>query len=164
MKPLMSEENFYGLPDLPFNLHLGLEFDRLGPGEPATLTLPRSPQHVDSDDATHRGAMYTVGEVAAAVAVLDALKDALPVFLLTLGGSFRHIAPATGAVRTVAVVEGAPENVVEELQARRKLPLAARISLYDETDQLTAEMKVDFHARPLTKTLEAAFLTESGAS
>jgi hypothetical protein len=164
MKPLMSEENFYGLPDLPFNLHLGLEFDRAASGEPATLTLPRSAQHVDSDDATHRAAMYTVGEVAAAVSVLDTLVDALPVFLLTLGGSFRHIAPAEGAVRTVAVVEGAPENAVEELRARRKLPLASRVSLYDEADRLTAEMRIDFHARPLTKTLEAAFLTESGAS
>ena len=165
IKPLITPENFYGLPQLPFNIHLGLEFERQDPDAGATLRLPASATNVDDGGAVHRGGMYTVGEVAAAVCVLDSLVEALPVFLLTLKGEFHQVQQASGPVYTSARVRAADdddEDPVERLRARRKMPVTSEVTIYDERDLVVAEMSATFLARVLSATMAAALVTEAG--
>jgi acyl-coenzyme A thioesterase PaaI-like protein len=155
----MSPENFYGLPSLPFNLHLGMEFERPAPGEDATLRLPLQECNLDANVTVHRAAMYTLGEVAAAVCSLDAIVDAMPVFLLTLGGEFRPVAPARGTVWTSAELVGEPEDLLELLGTRRKAEVTSKVSVFDEDGRLVADMSATFLARKLTGALANALLT-----
>lgn len=158
--PSPGPENFYGLPSLPFNIHLGMEFERPMPGQGATLRLPLGEGQLDADATIHRGAMYTLGEVAAAICVLDALLDAQPLFLLTLAGEFRPVAPARGTVWTSAEVDGKPEELLETLGGKRKVPATGKVSVFDEDDRLVSEMSATFLARKLSSTLASALLTD----
>jgi hypothetical protein len=106
--------------------------------------------------------MYTVGEVAAAVCVLDALVEALPVFLLTVGGEYRPLARPVGDVWTSARVSDPDGEVLETLRARRKLPVTGAVSIYDSRDRHVAEMSATFNARVLSATMAAALVGEVG--
>jgi acyl-coenzyme A thioesterase PaaI-like protein len=162
IKPLITPENFYSLPQLPFNIHLGMEFERPDPGAGARLRLPASPTTLDGDGTIHRSAMYTLGEVAAAVSVLDNLVEALPVFLLTLGGELRPVQRAHGAIWTSARVEVPAEEAVESLRARRKRQFTAHVSVFDDHDKLVAEMSATFLARVLSATMTRTLAAQTG--
>ena len=162
MQPLITPENFYSLPQLPFNIHLGMEFERSAPGEGATLRLPASPTTLNGDGTIHRSAMYTLGEVAAAVSVLDNLVEALPVFLLTLGGEFNPVQPAHGAVWTRAHVKEEPDEAVASLREKRKRQFTGHVSIFDEHDKLVAEMNATFLARVLSATMTATLAAQTG--
>jgi acyl-coenzyme A thioesterase PaaI-like protein len=161
IKPLITPENFYGLPQLPFNVHLGMQFERPEPGVGATLRLPHTESSLDADGTIHRSAMYTLGEVAAAISVLDNLVEALPVFLLTLSGEFRPIQPAHGALRTSAHVKEDPGEAVASLRERRKRPFTGYVSIFDDEDRLVAEMSATFLARVLTATMASALVAQA---
>lgn len=153
MQPLMGPENFYGLPELPFNLHLGLTFERSEPAGPATLRVPLHPLDGREPAEQAPGAIYTVGEVAAAVATLDSLIPVMPVILLTRGGRFTRLATARGGVFTEARTRDG-DTVVERLRAARKLHVEADVVLRDEdTREAVAEMTVRFYARPMRASL-----------
>lgn len=155
----MSPDNFYGLPDLPFHLHLGMEFERPAPGDDATLRLPLAEHKLDADVTVHRAAMYTLGEVAAAVCALDALVDVLPLLMLTRAGEFRPVAPAHGTVWTSAEFVGEPEGLLESLQAKRKRSVTSKVSIFDEDDRLVAEMSATFLMRKFSSTMASKFQT-----
>jgi acyl-coenzyme A thioesterase PaaI-like protein len=161
MQALITPENFYGLPQLPFNIHLGMEFERPSPDGGALLRLPAAALTHDVGGSVHRGAMYTLGEVAAAVCVLDSLVDALPVFLLTLNGEFRKVADPVGSVWTEAR-PSAGNGPVDEVRSRRKMNVTGEVSIYDEQDRLVAEMSATFLARVLSNTMATALLAEAG--
>jgi acyl-coenzyme A thioesterase PaaI-like protein len=156
----MSPENFYGLPDLPFNIHLGMQFERRALGGDATLRLPLDECLLDANVSVHRSAVYTLGEVAAAVCVLDALGPAMPVFLLTVAGEFRPVAPARGTVWTSAEVAGEPADWLESLRTKRKVQVAGKVSIFDEDGRVAAEMSATYLARKLSGALASALLVD----
>jgi acyl-coenzyme A thioesterase PaaI-like protein len=163
MQALITPENFYGLPQLPFNIHLGMEFERPSTDDGALLRLPAAAITHDVGGSVHRGAMYTLGEVAAAVCVLDSLVEALPVFLLTLSGEFRKVADPVGGVWTAARPSAANgATPVDQVRSRRKMNVTGEVSIYDERDRLVAEMSATFLARVLSNTMATALLAEAG--
>jgi acyl-coenzyme A thioesterase PaaI-like protein len=129
-------DSFYGMTRLPFNRHLGMRFARADSGE-AVLSLAARP------GGQADGAVYTLGEVAGAIALLDDLGGQ-PVLMVTDTVTFTSIASTDGELRTRArprtpSTPGAPRP--------RKLRLTAEVELLDAEDQQVAEMSVTFNVR-----------------
>jgi acyl-coenzyme A thioesterase PaaI-like protein len=136
------EDSFYGMTQLPFNRHLGMRFARAESGEAVLSLAARRGGHAD-------GAVYTLGEVAAAISLLDDLRGQ-PVLMVTDTVTFTSIASTDGEVRTrarprAAIVPGAPRP--------RKLRLTAEVALLDAADRSVAEMSVTFNVRSVSPEL-----------
>jgi acyl-coenzyme A thioesterase PaaI-like protein len=136
------EDSFYGMTQLPFNRHLSMRFAR-GEGGEAVLSL--AARHGGQAD----GAVYTLGEVAAAIALLDDLGGQ-PVLMVTDTVTFTSIANTDREVRTRArarapIDPGAPRP--------RKFRLTAEVALLDAADRSVAEMSVTFNVRSVSPEL-----------
>jgi acyl-coenzyme A thioesterase PaaI-like protein len=136
------EDAFYGMTRLPFNRHLGMRFARTEDGEAVLSLAARRGGQAD-------GAVYTLGEVAGAIALLDDLGGS-PVLMVTDTVTFTSIASTDGEVRTRArprapLAPGAPRP--------RKLRLTAEVALLDPGDALVAEMSVTFNVRSVSPEL-----------
>jgi hypothetical protein len=149
-------QNFYDFPNMPYHVHLGITFDRPDPAGPAIIEIPASEHYLMPDGTQSVAAVYTVGEVAAGIAVCDALVPyavelgAHPV-VLTTTARFTPLAPAHGAIRAECEVVDEVETLVERLVRRRKAQLDIDARTYDEDRTLAGRSIIHFYVRLVDK-------------
>lgn len=156
-------EDFYGFPEVPLHIHLGMSFTRLRPEGPAVVGLPASPLFTGPGGRQSATAVYTVGEVAAGIAVCDALvlhvaeaeTDMVPL-VLTQETSFKPGAAALGELRSETSFVGDSGQAVERLKTSRKVKVKTEARVYVGDGQLAGELLVQFYVRLMTRSrLEA---------
>jgi hypothetical protein len=156
-------EDFYGFPEVPLHIHLGMRFLRPDPDGDAVVEMPASPNIVDADGRHSLGAVYTVGEVAAGIAVCDALvlnaaeaETAMVPLVLTRETQFTPHARARGTIRSQTSFVGDSAEAVERLRSSRKVMVKTEARLHDDEDTLAGELIVDFYVRLMDRSrLEA---------
>lgn len=147
-------DDFYGFPEVPFHIELGMSFSRPRPDGPASVELPADPGRVDADGVQSPAAVYTCGEVAAGIAVCDALllhaanaETAMTPLVLTQKTRFRPGAPARGRIRSETSFAGDSSEAAERLKRSRKVKVDCEAELYGEDDALAGTMTVQFYVR-----------------
>lgn len=136
----------------PFNNHARIQIMETEPGIGATriADLPELKNHFGT---VHGGALYTLGEVAAARAVLTALGERIAQLqAVTRGARIRYVRPARGAIDARATLSladvGAALAAVEQ-QGRAEIPV--EVALTDAQGIVVATMVVEWHlGRPRT--------------
>ena len=149
------EDEFYGFPEIPFHIHLGMTFSRPEPGGPAVVTIPASPAIVGPDRRQSICAVYTVAEVSSGIAMCDGLllrdvTEASPgmrPLALTRECSFRPGEPAFGEIRSETWFASDPERAAEQLVTRRKVKVEARARVHADDGTLAGEMRAMFYVR-----------------
>ena len=149
------DDEFYGFPEIPFHIHLGMTFARPEPGGPAVVTIPASPSVVGSDGRQSLCAVYTVAEVSSGIAMCDGLllrdvADSAPdmrPLALTRECSFRPGQPAFGAIRSETWFASDAEQAGQQLVKRRKVKVETGARVYGEDGTLAGEMRAQFYVR-----------------
>ncbi|MFL5884347.1 MAG: hypothetical protein ACJ77M_04695 [Thermoleophilaceae bacterium] len=147
-------DDFYGFPQVPLHVHLGMRFLRERPDGPATVVLPALPEFTHEDGTQSPAAVFTIGEVAAGIAVCDALMlhateaetEMMPL-VLTRETRFTPRAPARGELRSRTGFVGDSGAAVEKLKRSRKVRVETEARLYDEHDEVVGELLVSFYVR-----------------
>lgn len=147
-------EDFYGFPQVPFHIHLGMRFLRREPDGQATVLLPPSAEFTYPDGTQSHAAVYTVGEVAAGIAVCDALllhaaeaETSMTPLVLTRQTRFTPSAPAYGEIRSETAFVGDSGDAVERLRSSRKVNVETAAQLFGEDGKLAGELRVNFYVR-----------------
>jgi hypothetical protein len=146
--------DFYGFPQVPFHIHLGMTFERPRPDGPAVVTLPSSPETVGDDGLQSLAAVYTVGEVACGIAVCDALllhaaeaDTSMTPLVLTREARFYPRTRARGEIRSETRFVGDSQEAVRRLRTARKVKVETAARLLDADGELAGEMDVFFYVR-----------------
>lgn len=147
-------EDFYGFPDVPFHIHLQMRFSRPDPTGPAEVVLPAAPERTGVDSSQSTTAVFTVGEVAAGIAVCDALllhateaETSMIPLVLTRTARFRSSGAGHGEIRSQTEFVGDAGAAVAQLMRTRKVRVETVARLYGDNDDLAAEMDVGFYVR-----------------
>jgi acyl-coenzyme A thioesterase PaaI-like protein len=152
LSPEELRERFYDFPNIPMHKYLAMTFEREHPDGPAIVTLPSSPEYTAADGTQSEAAVFTIGEVAAGVAVSDAIvpiameSDKRPV-VLTKSASFSPKAPARGAMTAECAVVGDYEAAFERMRKRFKADVDIGVKIYDEQGTLVGESVLHFYVR-----------------
>ena len=155
---MLYPENFYGFPDIPFHVHLGMTFSRRVDDGPPVVTLPALDRHAGADGRQSASAVYTLGEVACGVQACDDLlvhtlyeADTTVPLVLTRRIVFRPLAPAYGELRSRTRGADDAEAVRERLAKRRRLQLETRAVLVDEHGTVAGETHAEFYVRIMAR-------------
>jgi hypothetical protein len=147
-------DDFYGFPEVPFHIHLGMRFERPDPTGPAEVLLPAGPEFTGPDGGQSLAAVYTLGEVAAGIAVCDALmlhaaeaETSMMPLVLTQETHFTPGEPARGLLRSETSFVGDSSKAVEKLKKSRKVKVETAARLFDEDKKLAGELRVHFYVR-----------------
>ena len=155
MTDVAYPEDFYGFPEVPLHIHLGMRFLRPDPAGPAVVVLPALPEIVEPDGALSAAAVFTAGEVAAGIAICDALllhaaeaETAMIPLVLTRR---THFAPgpsrATGEISSTTTVDDAEGAAAERLRRSRKTQVVAHAELRTAAGDVVGRSSVDFYVR-----------------
>lgn len=155
-------DGFYGFPDVPFHIHLGMRFERREDGS-AVVTLPGQDSLLGGDGRHSLAAVYTVGEVAAGIAVCDALaahgadaETTLMPLVLTKRAVFQPEARPGGDIRSAAEAVGDVAAAAERLRKARKAQVEVESVLRGEGGEVAGTVHVHFYVRMmLLERLEA---------
>ncbi len=125
---------------LPFNQKIGLVADD---GRVQLADDPTLKNHVGT---VHAGALFTLGEAASGVAIVDA-ASALSAVPLAKGATIAYRRPASGRIRASAKLAEDFEAVRARLVADRKTVVDVKVVLTDDAGTEVAEMTVTWHLR-----------------
>jgi len=147
-------DDFYGFVDMPFHQHLGVRFTRPDPYEPAIVGLPPRPDLLGRDGEQSPAAVYTVAEIAAAMAACDAIVPHAPDIMatmkpamLTVGASFEALRPAYGELTADARVRGDGARAVERLRTAKKVKMDIDIEVSGDDGEPVGRATVHFYVR-----------------
>jgi acyl-coenzyme A thioesterase PaaI-like protein len=132
----------------PFNNHARVEMLDAPAGEGATriADLPELKNHFGT---VHGGALFTVGEVASARAVMAALGAHLSsLHAVTRAASIRYLKAARGAVRAQARLKVPIEQSLDDLAHNGRTTLEVDVALHDDDARLVGELSVQWHVAP----------------
>ncbi|HEX8743543.1 MAG TPA: hypothetical protein VF712_10445 [Thermoleophilaceae bacterium] len=173
---MKGPEEFWGALDVAYHRHLGIEFDRDERGR-GVVTLPARPELTEPDGRHSDAALFTVGDVAAGLAVCDALLPALgeppagtQLGLLTTGARLRmRAAVAPGPLRGEAHVEIGPAELAAALEKTRKFKFEVCVDVAAGGSAAAAEVRLDMvfrlmRERQFDAMTARAAATERGAS
>jgi hypothetical protein len=144
-----ARESFYGVPTVPFNIHLGFVFEREHSGEPR-ISLPAKPEISGPDGQHSIAAVYTLGDVACAVQACDAIwphatdKGMIPLLLTTWARFVPH-GPARGTIRAVTGLAGDLEGALAK--GSRKATIEVTAELVGEDGAGVGEYRTRIYAR-----------------
>jgi len=146
--------DFYGFPEVPFHVHLGMRFERSDPRGPATVTLPARHDLLADANRHSIAALYTVGEVAAGIAICDALllgarevtTTRVPL-VLTRRAVFEPLARPRGNIRSRTMLVGDVPAALDKLRSSRKVKVEAAGAIVDDHDGVAARIRVFFYVR-----------------
>jgi acyl-coenzyme A thioesterase PaaI-like protein len=146
--------DFYGFPEVPFHIHLGLRFERPNPRGPATVMLPTRKDLLGDRNRHATAALFTVGEVAAGIAICDALllgahkaTSARMPLVLTRRTVFEPLSPPDGDIRSHGMQVAEACAGLEKLRISRKVMVDAAGSILDDRDDVVARIRVSFYVR-----------------
>ncbi len=152
----MDRENFFGFAEVPFHQHLGVRFWRESERMPPLVGLPAD--SACGEGGRHSpGAIYTIAEIASALAASDTLAgevsefsaSMIPVMLAT-GASFRLVRDAHGDILARAALREDPVATVQRLRIARKVRITILTRVFDERTEDTeavAELELRFYIR-----------------
>jgi acyl-coenzyme A thioesterase PaaI-like protein len=149
------ESEFYGFPEIPFHIHLGMRFHRADGDGQAVVTIPASPEFTEPGGIQSPCAVYTVAEVSSGLAMCDGLSlralteevGNMRPLALTRECSFRPLAPARGEIHSETWFESDRDEALERLRKRRKVTVRAGARVIDESGTVAAEMDAKFYVR-----------------
>lgn len=137
----------------PFNNHARIEILETEPGIGATriADLPELKNHFGT---VHGGALYTLGEVAAARAVLTALGERIAhLQAVTRGARIRYVRPARGAIDARAMLSMAlVADALTTVEQHGRAEMPVEVALTDAQGLVVATMVVEWHIGRLRTT------------
>jgi hypothetical protein len=146
--------DFYGFPEVPFHIQLGMRFERPQPEGPALVTLPARPDLLGGDGRHSTSALYTVGEVASGIAICDALlagmsrdTTTLMPLVLTTRAVFAPLIRAGGEIRSRTSFLGDAEAAVQKLGRTRKVKVEVQGEMLSHDDEVVGRIHVYFYVR-----------------
>ena len=136
----------------PFNNHARIQTLDAAAGNGATRIgdLPELKNHFGT---VHGGALYTVGEVAAARAVLSALGEHIAhLHAVTRSARIRYLKAARGAIDARATLSpGLVQEALAAVEQQGHAEVTVEVALTDAQGIVVATMVVDWHiGRPRT--------------
>ena len=150
----MSTETPTKLPKsaAPFNNQAHVEIYSSAPGTGHTR-VPDVLEVKNHLNTVHAGALFTLGEIAAARAVVTALGDDIArLTALTRRAEIRYLKPAQGAIEARATLGTTRDDILRAVEAEGRTRASVEVKLTDAAGVVVAEMEVDWHiARPKEK-------------
>lgn len=148
-------DDFYGFPEVPLHIHLGMRFLRPDPAGPAVVVLPALDEIVESDGTHSPAAVFTVGEVAAGIAVCDALllhaaEAETAMIPLVLTRQTRFVpgpSRAKGEISSTTSIEGDDGAAAQRLRRSRKTQVEAKAELRTADGAVVGRSSVNFYVR-----------------
>lgn len=134
---------------VPFTQLAGIELLPALPGA-GRARIDGRPAQTNHLGSVHAGALFTLGEVASAHAVLGLLGEhAARWTAVTQRADIRYQAPARGAIEAQATVGDSLAAVLAALHAQGRTTLAVTVALGDAGGRVVAEMALQwFVGRP----------------
>jgi hypothetical protein len=159
-----AREGFYSVPTVPFNVHLGIVFEREQSGE-SRISLPPKPEILGPDGQHSVAAVYTLGDVASAVQACDAIWPraadlGMVPLLLTTWAHFRSRLPARGTVSAVTNLVGDLDQALGEATGPRKATIEITADLFAEDGVQVGDYRTRIYARLMERS-RARALAES---
>jgi hypothetical protein len=149
------DDDFYGFTDVRFHRHLGMVFERADASAACEVTLPAR-----SDQRVSPAAVFTVAEVAGAMAVSEGLlphaAEILAVakpMLLTTRVHFQAVGDGRGTIRARARMAGDGADAVEKLQRVRKVKVQVEVELSDADQKRVGTATVYCYIRLMSQEL-----------
>lgn len=129
---------------IPFQRHTRLELlDDLRVRAPEELELKN---HFGT---MHGGMLYTLGEVAAAVAMAQLLApDRGRLFAITRQGAIDYLKPARGPITASAQVSMTRAEIHQALERQRSLDVQVAVTLHDRDDVSVATLSLRWYVAP----------------
>jgi hypothetical protein len=158
------DDEFYGFPEIPFHIHLGMRFTRPDPDGEAIVTLPASAAVTGPERRQSMCAVYTTAEVAGGIAMCDglSLRDVAeldPSFVplaLTRRARFRPGEEAIGDLTSHCRFATDADEARERLRTKRKVSVAVEVEVRDERGALAGTMLAHYYVRVMSRSnLEA---------
>lgn len=174
---ILDRDNFFGFREVPFHRHLGVRFWREGKHEPPLVGLPA--ESACGEGGAHSpAAIYTIAEIASALAASDTLAGEVPEFsadlipvMLATGASFRVLREARGDILARAALQEDPAATVERLRIARKVRITILTRVFDEgaaEEGAVGELELRFYIRLMDErrlqAIKQTALSAAGAS
>lgn len=134
------------LQSVPFLTALGITVESAKPGE-VTLRLPAVGENLDHASHIHSGALFSLGEAAAGVAV-GTCPDLVGVLCLQKATGIKYTAPCTGhATATAQVPAAILEQLADPAQQGEKITGDIIVGITDEAGTPVAEVVAVYNFR-----------------
>jgi hypothetical protein len=173
----LDRADYFGFREVPFHRHLGVRFWRESEHEPPLVGLPAA--MACGAGATHSpAAVYTIAEIASALAASDTLagevsefSDALIPVMLATGASFTVLRDARGDIFARAALQEDPAATVERLRIARKVRIRILTRVFDNDageEGAVGELELRFYIRLMDErrlqAIKQTALSAAGAS
>lgn len=128
---------------VPFAGNMGAHVAEMGDGV-ARLELPDKPSNHNHIRSVHAGALYTLGETAAGVA-LSTRFDIMSVPFVAKQGRIEYIAKAFGDITAIATLDdAATAQAKADLEANDKADMTVIADLQNADAKTVAKVFIDF--------------------
>jgi acyl-coenzyme A thioesterase PaaI-like protein len=132
---------------VPFNSHVGLEIAEVGNG----VGVVRLPDHAELRNhvgSQHAGALFAAGEAASGAAFVGAFAQRLgEVTPLAEGAEIAYRRVARGVITATGRVGDEARALLERLDETGTVRFPVEVELRDGSDQVVAEMTVNWHVK-----------------
>jgi acyl-coenzyme A thioesterase PaaI-like protein len=131
---------------IPFNLHLGLEVEEIGPGL-GVVRLPEGEHLVNHVGSQHAGGLFSAGEAASGGAFVGAFAERMgDITPLARRASIEYLKIARGPITATARLEDS-EGRRATLDADGVVEFPVDVELTDGEGTVVARMTVEWHVR-----------------
>jgi acyl-coenzyme A thioesterase PaaI-like protein len=131
---------------IPFNVHLGLEVDEVGPGL-GVVRLPEGAHLVNHVGSQHAGGLFSAGEAASGGAFVGAFAEKMgEITPLAASAEIQYRKLARGPITATARLDD-PDGRFAELEAEGVTRFPVGVELTDEQGVVVAVMTVQWHVK-----------------
>lgn len=132
---------------IPFNKHLGLRVEEVGPGR-GVVTLPDEGHLHNHVGSQHAGGLFSAGEAASGGAFMGAFVEHLgSITPLARGASISYLKLARGPVTAVGTLSEDVDGLLASLESDGRVEFPISVSMTDADGVVVAEMTVQWHVR-----------------
>ena len=132
---------------IPFNKHLGLRVEEVGPGR-GVVTLPDAGHLHNHVGSQHAGGLFAAGEAASGGAFMGAFVEHLgSITPLAKGASIDYRKLARGPVTAVGTLSEDVSELLSSLESDGRVEFPIAVSMTDGDGNVVAEMTVQWHVR-----------------
>jgi acyl-coenzyme A thioesterase PaaI-like protein len=132
---------------IPFNRHLGLTVEEVGPGR-GVVTLPDEDHLHNHVGTQHAGGLFAAGEAASGGAFMGAFVEHLGTITpLAKSASISYRKLARGPITAVGTLSADVSELLASLEADGRVEFPIAVELTDGDGVVVAEMTVQWHVR-----------------
>ena len=132
---------------IPFNKHLGLRVEEVGPGR-GVVTLPDEGHLHNHVGSQHAGGLFSAGEAASGGAFMGAFVEHLgSITPLARGASISYLKLARGPVTAVGTLSEDVSGLLSTLESDGRVEFPISVEMTDADGVVVAEMTVQWHVR-----------------